>query len=95
MSRNGAWTFITNHGAVLSIVGQRSCITVREIASSLGITERSVHRILKDLVDEGYVSKTKDGNLNCYEVNEGLTLRQTQNREILVGELLAALKRKE
>ena len=94
MNHKGTWTFITNHGAVLSIIGQHSCITVREIASHLGITERSVHRILKDLLDEGYVIKTKKGKLNSYEVNENLSLRHATNRDILVGKLLVALKPK-
>jgi len=94
MSRKGNWTFITNHGAVLSIVGQRGCITVREIASTLGITERSVHRILKDLLDEGFVMMMKKGKLNSYEVNENLALRHASHRETLVGELLEILKSK-
>jgi predicted transcriptional regulator len=94
MSRKGTWTFITNHGAVLSYIGQHSCITVREIAVSLGITERSVHRILKDLLDDGYIVKTKEGRLNHYEVNEHLSLRHTSHHDTLVGDLLAALVQK-
>lgn len=37
-----AWTFITKHGAVLSLVASQPQITDREIAAELGITERSV-----------------------------------------------------
>lgn len=94
MSQKGTWTFITNHGAVLSIIGQYSCITTREIATTLGITERTVHRILKDLLAEGYVTKTKEGKLNHYEVNEELPLRHATKRDILVGELLKVLESK-
>ena len=95
MNQKSTWTFITNHGAVLSIIGQHSCITVREIAAKLGITERSVHRILNDLLTEGYIVKTKDGKLNHYEVNEELPLRHASKREIIVGELLQTLKPKD
>jgi predicted transcriptional regulator len=95
MSHKGTWTFLTNHGAVLSIIGQRGCITIREIAATLQITERSVNRILKDLLDEGYVSRMKKGKLNCYEVNENLSLRHTSHQDTLVGELLASIKQKD
>lgn len=94
MNPKGTWTFITNHGAVLSIIGQHRRITVREIAFTLGITERSVHRILNDLYTEGYITKNKEGKLNQYEVNEKLPLRHATKRDILVGELLEVLESK-
>lgn len=94
MSQKGTWTFITNHGAVLSIIGQNRRITMREIAATLGITERTVHRILKDLLGEGYITKTKDGKLNQYEVHEELPLRHATRRDVLVGELLEVLESK-
>ena len=46
------WTFITNHGAVLSLVAERGQITAREIGYKLDLTERSVHRIISDLETE-------------------------------------------
>lgn len=94
MNPKSTWTFITNHGTVLSIIGQHSCITIREIAATLGITERTVHRILKDLLVEGYITKTKDGKLNRYDINENLPLRHASKRDVLVGELLEILEPK-
>ncbi|MDQ4077526.1 MAG: winged helix-turn-helix transcriptional regulator [Chloroflexota bacterium] len=85
------WTFITNHGAVLALIGQHRQITTREIASQLGITERSVLRIIGDLEAEGYIRRFKEGRLNRYEVNQDRPLRRDDQRDIVVGELLEVL----
>ena len=86
------WTFITNHGAVLALVGQSKIITTREIASRLDITERTVLRIIKDLESTGYIQKRKDGRVNRYTVNRELPLRRRDQRDNRVAELLEILK---
>lgn len=85
------WTFITNHGAVLALVGRGGRITGREIAAQIGITERAVRRIISDLEAEGYVQKKREGRVNSYAVNRGLPLRRGEHRDIAVGELLRVL----
>ena len=85
------WTFITNHGAVLALVAQHREITAREIAATLQITERSVHRIISDLEGEGYVRKRKVGRTNRYTVNPEKPLRHETQRDTLVGDLLNVL----
>jgi len=87
----GFWKFITNHGAVLGLMAQHGEITAREIAMELGITERSVHRIIADLESEGYVEKHKNGRVNRYEVNHDLPLRPLDSRDIAIGQLLKVL----
>ncbi len=86
-----SWTFITNHGAVLAHIARHGQITAREIASELGITERSVHRIISDLEEAGYLSRHRDGRVNRYEVNAALPLRHPDKRDTAVGELLKVL----
>ncbi|MAT99818.1 MAG: transcriptional regulator [Anaerolineaceae bacterium] len=88
-----SWTFITNHGAVLALIGKHGQITVREIAAELGITERSVMRIIKDLQTEGYILKERQGRANRYQVNAQATLRRQETRDIVVSELLQVLTR--
>ena len=85
------WTFVTNHGAVLSLVAGNPRVTAREIASQLGITEWSVFRIIADLEREGYLTRIKDGRTNRYEVDHELSLRRPELREVAVGELLKVL----
>ena len=86
------WTFVTNHGLVLSYVADHKQITSREIATALGITERRVQRIIADLEQAGYITKTRSGRHNTYVVNTDLSLRHPAQRDRAVKELLAMLK---
>ncbi len=82
------WTFITNHAVVLTLLDREKRLTSRDIASVLGITERSVIRIIKDLESAGYITKRKEGRENRYTVNADLPLRREDQREVSVNELL-------
>ena len=87
------WTFITNHGAVLGLIVEHGQVTARQIASQLGITERSVHRIITDLEIGGYLERNKDGRVNWYRVDHDLPLRRPEQRETGIGELLKVLRK--
>lgn len=88
------WTFLTNHAAVLTLLDRVDQLTAREVAMALGITERSVIRIIKDLESEGYITKHKEGRKNRYTINKDLPLRRTDQREISVYELLQLISSK-
>jgi IclR-like helix-turn-helix domain-containing protein len=64
---------------------------LRDIAASLGITERSAHAIVADLAEASYVVKHKDGRRNRYQVRAHLPLAEPGTREPAVGEVLALL----
>jgi DNA-binding MarR family transcriptional regulator len=85
------WDFLTNHAHVLMCVADDPGIRLRDIADAVGITERAAHRILSDLVEEGYVLRERDGRRNRYQVVPELPLRHplVQGRE--VGDLLEVL----
>lgn len=85
------WTFITNHGAVLALVADRGQITSREIAASLGVTERTVLRIIADLEDADYVQRFRDGRQNYYKVDSGQPLRREEASHVSVGDLVDLL----
>ena len=87
------WHFITNHGAVLVLIMQRGQITAREIAATLGLTERPVRRIIAELEAAGYLHKKRVGRVSQYEVTLDLPLRQHVHREVAVGELLQIFQR--
>lgn len=57
-----------------------------------GITERTAHGILSDLVDDGYLRRKKEGRRNRYECVEDLPLRHPIESDHQVGELLRALR---
>jgi uncharacterized membrane protein len=79
---------------VLTLLDHESNLTAREIALTLDITERSVHRIIKDLASAGYITKRKEGRENRYTVNRDLPLRRNDQREVSVYELLQLISRK-
>jgi hypothetical protein len=86
-----SWTFLTNHGHVLVCMaidpGVRGC----DIAALVGITERAAQSIVADLVAEGYVTRTRVGRRNHYEINAELPFRHPVEGDRPVGELLSAL----
>jgi uncharacterized membrane protein len=86
-----SWDFLTNHAHVLTCVAHDPGIRLRDIASAVGITERATHRILSELVEEGYVLREREGRRNRYQVVPELPLRHplVQGRE--VGDLLKVL----
>lgn len=89
------WDFLTNHAHVLLCVSQDSGIRLRDIAAAVGITERSAHKVLSELVEEGYVLRERHGRRNRYKIKPELPLRHPLVQEREVGELLEVLMRPE
>jgi len=85
------WGFLTNHARVLLCIAHDPGARLRDIAASLGITERSAHGIVTDLAEAGYVLKQKDGRRNRYQIQAHLPLPEPGTREPAVGEVLALL----
>jgi sugar-specific transcriptional regulator TrmB len=82
------WTFITNHAQVLLAVAQKPDLRVREIAAAAGITERYAYRMLRDLQDEGYVERRRDGRCNLYRIHPELAIGDPVVEEQKLRELL-------
>ena len=85
------WSFLTNHTHVLVCLSRDSSTTVRNLAIMVGITERSVQRILADLEESGVVIRTKDGRRNSYELNRKFQLRHPLESHHNLADLLEAL----
>ena len=71
MSEAPGWTFLTNHAHVLLCTDRDPDIRLRDIAARVGITERAAQKIVRDLVDEGYVEVARVGRRNHYRVLTG------------------------
>lgn len=69
------WTFLTNHGHVLVCIAQNPEVRIAEIARLVGVGERAAHRIVSELVDGGYVLRTRVGRRNRYEVRLDAPMR--------------------
>jgi DNA-binding transcriptional ArsR family regulator len=65
---------------------------LRDIAATVGITERSAAQIVTDLEEAGYLTKTREGRRNRYELHSELPLRHPQHRHHTVGELIRFLQ---
>lgn len=86
------WTFLTNHTHVLVCLARDGALTVRNLAPQIGITERSVQRILAELEADGVVVREKVGRQNVYEINEDFQLRHPLESHQTLGRLLKILK---
>jgi DNA-binding MarR family transcriptional regulator len=85
------WSFLTTHGRVLLCVAHDPGVRLRDIATTLGITERSAYAIVGKLADAGYVVKERDGGRNRYIVQHDLPIPETTIRERTIGEVLDLL----
>jgi DNA-binding MarR family transcriptional regulator len=85
------WSFLTNHARALACIAHDPGVRLRDIASTLGITERSAFAIVNDLTEEGYISKEKDGRRNRYRIEAETPLGEAVGRQQTVGELLELL----
>ena len=92
--RTKSWTFLTNHAHVLLVIAREPDVRMRDIADMVGITERAAQSIVRDLIDEGYLTVTKEGRRNLYEVHREVALRHPLMRDHDVGEIVKVLSRK-
>ena len=88
-----SWTFLTNHAHVLVCLAEEPDIRGRDIADRVGITERAAQAIIADLAAEGYITRTREGRRNRYEVHAAASLRHELEHDTTVGELLVTLGR--
>jgi len=84
------WSFITNHGMVLAAIAKHPRSTARELGDDVGITERTAHKIIIDLEQAGYITKTKVGRKNKYTIHPGMPLANDAT-DASIGELLVML----
>jgi MarR-like DNA-binding transcriptional regulator SgrR of sgrS sRNA len=85
------WTFLTNHARVLVQIARNPGARVRDIAATCRLTERAVQRIIADLEHDGYLTHTRSGRGNQYQVTPGTMLRHPADVGPTVAELLALL----
>ena len=84
-----AWSFLSNHGKVFVSIAVNPDGRLREIGERVGITERAAHRIVRELVTAGYVSRERQGRRNRYTIHPQLLLPDELARDRTVSDLLA------
>jgi predicted transcriptional regulator len=66
---------------------------MRDIAETVGITERAAQRIVTDLIEAGYLQRERVGRRNRYVIDETMVMRHPEQESHEIGELLALLRR--
>jgi len=88
------WTFLSNHAHVLICIARQPDIRLSELADLVGIQERTAHRIIHELSDAGYVSVTKVGRNNVYEIDLNHPLRHPLESDHDIREIIFPLLKK-
>lgn len=88
MSIANGWTFLTNHGHVLVCLASTPDARLRDVAERVGITERAVQQIVRDLEESGYVLKERVGRRNSYTVVREGRFRHPLESGTSVGEFI-------
>ena len=86
------YSCLSNQLSLLMMLEARGEITTRELSLSLGITERAVHRILKDLADHDLISISKRGYRNCYTVHADRPVGHPAFPWLTVADLLRPIR---
>jgi hypothetical protein len=87
----GNLAVIGRYLSVLLRIAQDPGARLRDIAATVGITERSAYSIVTDLTAAGYVVKHKDGRRNRYQIQAHLPLPEPASQEPAIGDVLAVL----
>lgn len=88
------WTFLSNHTHVMVCLAGNSDLTLRDIAQTIGITERAVHRIVSELEDADALTRERVGRRNVYRIHPELHLRHPLESHCTIGEILKLLTKK-
>jgi hypothetical protein len=85
----GAVTLLTNHAYVLMYLAERPVTTLSKIARKLRMTERAIQRIMGQLTDQGFVTRTRDGQRIHYRVHTEKTIRHPMVGQLSIGSVIA------
>jgi hypothetical protein len=85
-------SLLTNHGHVFLGLAADPSATMRTVAARVGLTERGVQRIVSDLATAGYVTVTRVGRQNEYEVHLEAPIRGPFTGGLTAGHLIGARK---
>jgi predicted transcriptional regulator len=85
------WRFLSNHTQVLLAIVQDPDARLRDVADTVGVTERAAQRIVADLVDTGYLTRERVGRRNRYRINREGKMRHEAQLGQEIGPLLDLL----
>lgn len=90
--RNG-WTFLSNHGHVLVCLAKNPDVLLRDVATSIGITERAVQQMVGDLEHAGVILRMRVGRRNRYLVRREERFRHPLEAGMTIGQFTDLVQR--
>jgi hypothetical protein len=88
---NANWTFLSNHGHVLVCLARNPDMRLRDVAASVGITERAVQKIIGDLERGRVLDREREGRRNRYHLHVNQPLRHPLEAHRSIGALLRTI----
>jgi len=85
------WSLLSNHGRVLVFLARNPKSRLRDVAAGVDITERTAHRIVSELCEEGYVVRKRNGRGNAYEMQPEVPIHDPLLGDHWIGEILAVV----
>ncbi|HVA22925.1 MAG TPA: winged helix-turn-helix domain-containing protein [Chloroflexota bacterium] len=87
----GRWSFFSNHLHVLECLLRHPGATLVEVAALVEISPRAVQTIVNDLVEAGYLVRSRHGRRNSYVVDLDAPLRHAINADIPLRDFIGPL----
>jgi biotin operon repressor len=87
------WTFLTNHSHVLLTLSADPDLVMREVAARVGITERTVQKIVEDLEAAGVLVSERVGRRKHYRINPKAPLRHPVEAHRTVADIIKLVKK--
>jgi hypothetical protein len=87
----GSWTLLTAHGRTLVEIARNPESRMVDIATVVGVTERTAQAIVADLESAGFLSHERVGRRNRYTVNPSHAFRHSAQDGHQVGPFLDLL----
>lgn len=87
------WTFLTNHSHVLVCLMVDPGATLRQVAQRIGVTERAVQKLVRDLEMAGVLARQREGRCNRYRLDLDVPLRHALEAHCSIRELLMPVVR--
>ena len=87
-----AWSLLSAHGLVLFFLGMNPDATLRDISERMGLTERTIHTVIKNLSRADMVRVRKVGRRHSYTLNPDAHFVHPMFAHLRVGSFLEALQ---
>ena len=82
------WRLFSRHGHVLISLAQNPHIRMRDLAVQVGVTERSVRKMIVALEKSGALETRRVGRKNAYEITRQHNLEHPFEEEIELARIL-------